>query len=372
MASPEPRSPRFESLRARYTALAILLLNSVLLLLVVVPLFLGGRWLVGRLARPRRDPVTERHGKLAAPTSEQEALLRETWSRPFVYEPFVQFGERPFAGRYVNVTAAGFRVGVDQGPWPPRPANFNVFVFGGSTTFGYGVRDEMTVPSFIQQRLGTTPSGRPVRVYNFGRGNYYLSQERVLYERLLVAGLVPDLAVFVDGLNDLGYFADEPAMTPQLVKVFEDEYAKWRRTNEAWTKDLPASTVVPPAHAVPADEAGRRAAAERVLDRYQRSMKAVDGVAAAFGTRARFVWHPCSLWGLDPRLHPFAPDRNELAPIGYEMMSRRRAGIPGFIWCADVQRDAQAPLYVDSVHFGPELSRRVAACIADGLGRLEP
>jgi hypothetical protein len=68
MGDGAPRSSRFESLRARYTAAAVLLLNCVLLLAVVVPLFLGGRWLLARLTRPRTDPVTQRHGKVAAPS----------------------------------------------------------------------------------------------------------------------------------------------------------------------------------------------------------------------------------------------------------------------------------------------------------------
>jgi lysophospholipase L1-like esterase len=345
-----------------------------MVLMVVVPLLMAGRWIYARLTRPKTDQATARYGKAVAPTSESEAVLRETWSRPYIYEPFVQFSERPFAGRFVNVHQAGFRRGVDQGPWPPVRGNFNIFVFGGSTTFGYGVRDEQTVPSLLQQRLGASTPGRPVRVYNFGRGHYYLTQERILYERMLVNGVVPDLAVFVDGVNDLHYFEDAPEKTPQLVRMFENGYMKWRHENEAWASDLPAY-LAPPRERVPlVDETARRAAAARVLERYQRSLKAIDTLSSAFGTRARYAWHPCPQWGYDPRLHAFSSPQIDprLIEYGYETMNRRRAEIPGLIWCADVHRSARTPLYVDALHFGPELSRMVADCIADGLGRGGP
>ncbi len=117
------------------------------------------------------------------------------------YEWPTQFKEAPFHGRYVNVDPSGFRASTPQGPWPPDPANFNIFLFGGSTTFGYGLSDDETLSSAIQHLLSRT-SARPVFAYNFGRGSYFSTQELMLYYRLLASGSVPQVVVFVDGLND--------------------------------------------------------------------------------------------------------------------------------------------------------------------------
>src|SRR5262245_56086849 len=145
-----------------------------------------------------------------------DKLLKETWSRPFVYETFTQFKESPYRGDYVNVDENGFRIGKNQGPWPPSPGNLNIFLFGGSTTFGYGVPDHQTIASYLQQFL-SDKLGREVRVYNFGRGFYYSTQERILLEKLLSSGFHPDLAVFIDGYNDFMYrFGDEPLFTTEL------------------------------------------------------------------------------------------------------------------------------------------------------------
>src|SRR6185503_15185425 len=104
------------------------------------------------------------------------------------YEAFTQFCERPFHGRFVNVSENGFRVSAQQGPWPPDADNFNIFLFGGSTTFGYGLPDSQTVASYLQDDLAARSSPH-VRVYNFGRGSYVSEQERVLFEELLLAGV---------------------------------------------------------------------------------------------------------------------------------------------------------------------------------------
>ena len=131
-------------------------------------------------------------------------LLQETWTdNAMVYEPFTLFKERPRRGKYVNVHPGGFRFSSMLGPWPPDRSRYvTVFVFGGSTTFGYGVRDEETVVSHLQRLVGDQQDSKPVRFYNFGRGFYFLSQERILFQQLLSAGVVSDVAIFIEGLID--------------------------------------------------------------------------------------------------------------------------------------------------------------------------
>ena len=145
----------------------------------------------------------------------------ENWTRSYLYEPFTQFKERPNRGDYVNVDENGFRFSADQASWPPDPKKVNVFVFGGSTTFGYGVADLETVPSRLQEEL-REKFVTPVSVYNFGRGYYYSTQERVLFEKLLLSGYVPNVAIFIDGLNDFYQDIDEPLFTSRLRDIMED------------------------------------------------------------------------------------------------------------------------------------------------------
>src|ERR1700730_16023080 len=148
-------------------------------------------------------------------------LLVETRRRPFTFAPFTHYKERPFSGDFVNVSEAGFRCcgGQSPQPWPPSRDNINIFVFGGSTTFGYGVSDAETIPAQLSWHLSQKLPR--VCVYNFGCGTYASTQERILFEQLVLAGRVPDVAVFIDGINDFIFCDGLPQYSDRLKETFE-------------------------------------------------------------------------------------------------------------------------------------------------------
>ena len=73
----------------------------------------------------------------------------------FEYAPIVEFEIRPMSGTYVNASQHGFRVNARQAPWPPVRGAFNVFVFGGSTAFGWLLPDRDTIASQLQDLAGS-------------------------------------------------------------------------------------------------------------------------------------------------------------------------------------------------------------------------
>jgi hypothetical protein len=211
-------------LRSAYKACALLLLNTIVVY-IVLNLALGGMFYVRDAFRgdsvpsKLQNPEKLRTVYPGLNDSEIESMLSENWNRPYIYSEFTHFTERPFNGRYVTVSPVGYRHSSNQGPWPPNSDDINIFVFGGSTTFGYGLPDWQTLPSHLQDGF-SRGSARPVRVYNFGVGWYYSTQERILFEKLLFQGHVPDIAIFVDGLNDLPRGSDnKPAFNNQLAEV---------------------------------------------------------------------------------------------------------------------------------------------------------
>ena len=141
-------------------------------------------------------------------------LLRESWEEQFTYEPFTQFKEASLNNIYDDISANGYRSIKDQGDWPINPENINIFVFGGSTTFGYGATGYQSIPSYLQEHLKNKNNN--VSVYNFGRAYYYSTQERILFESLLNNGHIPDIVIFIDGLNDFFNSENIPAFTKTL------------------------------------------------------------------------------------------------------------------------------------------------------------
>lgn len=171
------------------------------------------RWLHPREVRQRAERA------VLAPLSaaELEILNEETWhGQPWQYDPWVVFRERPRAGTFVNVSAEGFRAG---GPGQASLSDpvLKVFVFGGSTTFGYGVPDSWTFPAHLQAILSERYPDRQIGVFNFGRANYYSAQELALLLQLLRQGHRPDVAIFVDGLNE-GRVS--PAYAEEMSEMF--------------------------------------------------------------------------------------------------------------------------------------------------------
>ena len=163
--------------------------------------------------------------------SQVVALLHETWAEmtpKTSYEVLAGFKEAPFRGRFVNVDRSGFRRSEPQEGWPPDPAKLNIFVFGGSTVFGYGVSDRETLASALQAELRShrEASGR----HNFGRASYFSTQELMLYYWLLTSGHVPALAIFVDGLNDFSRLNGQLDNTAYLSSLIEDENSGYGAT----------------------------------------------------------------------------------------------------------------------------------------------
>ena len=146
----------------------------------------------------------------------------------FLYEPFTEFKERPYAGKVCQCGQKWLRVSKNQGPWPPnREQSITIFLFGGSTAFGFGVPDNQTIASYLQEFLTSSGLKREVRVYNFGQGSYYSTQERILFEKLLVAGFRPEMAISIDGLNDAHHYEDRPSSATRIEHALTGYPVAW-------------------------------------------------------------------------------------------------------------------------------------------------
>ncbi|MFL6253573.1 MAG: hypothetical protein ACJ74T_00985 [Pyrinomonadaceae bacterium] len=385
--------------RRFYRDAALILLNTVILLLAVNALL----FIIVAIKDALSVEPVHWHKPVAADRwaaleqaypglsrDEIQVLLDETYSpaRSLVYEPFTEFKERPYAGKYVNVDVNGFRVTKGQGPWPPDGGRyFNVFLFGGSTAFGFGVADGQTVASHLQALLSGAGLLKEVRVYNFGRGSYYSTQERILFEKLVGAGLRPDLAVFIDGLNDSHHYDDRPSSAARIESALEGRPA-------AGTDVLARVPMVRAASAAgkwlglgrnngPAPEwaetardreaCGDEAVLLGVINRYVENKKMVETIATAYGVKTLFVWQPVAVYKYDQSHNPFAGEehpRRSCVEGAYSLLSKTVEQHPlgdDFLWAADIQEGLAEPLYVDSLHYSGRMSELFARSIANAM-----
>lgn len=135
-------------------------------------------------------------------------LIREDYaSRINYYSPLLETRPPYMNGRYVNYTKEGYRKIKDQKKYNKQ--DFNIYLFGGSTTFGTSVRDEDTIASSVSLILKEKSNcNKSISVFNYGTPGHFSSQEFIRFQELLREDKKPNIAIFIDGLNDFFRYDD--------------------------------------------------------------------------------------------------------------------------------------------------------------------
>lgn len=377
--------PGLQKLTQSFRYLAVIFFSVLLLLIFVNVACAIGLYVRDHMGL-RQNPIEKQYGKKVVAAvypdkqyQEVDELLKETWHKMGLsYAPFTVFKERSRKGKYVNVDEHGFRWTKDQGPWPPEPSYLNVFLFGGSTTFGYGLPDDQTIASYLQGHLNESVPSFEFKVYNFGQGFYFSSQERALFEKLLLSGAVPDLAIFFDGVNEFN-IDNDPVLTERLTRYVESGGFSLREL----LLHLPVmkviislwgeSEVIKKTEIL--NERGLDAIRDLILyrlNRYMANKKMIESVAAAYGVETLFVWQPAASYKLDPMFLSFMnaktmPAELKLAVSGYDLMEQiLSTGAFGdrFLSLADMQEgEAEFMMYVDAFHYSAKMADRIARII---------
>src|SRR5574341_2745 len=367
-----------------YTNFALLITNTLLLLLVLnVILGIGFAIADARSAaqqsealRLYKDFLNEVYPQYT--TEQIEMLLNESWFRPPTGNPFTHIKEAPFSGEYVHIDPVGFRWSGDQAPWPPDPDDFTIFVFGGSTTLGLGVADEETIPSVLQDTLRA--EGLQASIYNFGTGAFFSSPEMILFQSLLREGYVPDMAIFIDGLNEFYSWDGRPEgmdvcgyemLHLDQARGYElpmMRLARMLRERVAASQTTGAANADAPA---PDDSATNRA----VIERWFANRAMTEAIAETYSVEVLYVWQPVPTYHYDLAYHPYA-NRNpasfgqhQRSGFGYQMMHDvlEEGGdqTRHILDLSEIQADRHERLYVDIVHYSAVFSAEIAGRIGE-------
>ncbi|MFP4324070.1 MAG: hypothetical protein ACLFTK_16565 [Anaerolineales bacterium] len=295
----------------------------------------------------------------------------------------------PYAGRFHTQHPAGFRAGDDQAPWPPPADAVTIFVFGGSTTYGTHLPGAATIPSHLQRDLRATFATDRIVVYNFGAPAYISTQERLKLAELLAAGHVPDIAIFIDGLNDSNFatrtLADiqRPcnATARTLRETLNCDWGEWcwplqRAWGAAWATedDAPSAFAVNPplAEVGPLDDPALAAA---VVARWLDNRAGIEALAAKYGLRTLYVLQPTPGFAYDLDHHLWLegpqPTVEDLGTWGrtrytYPLWEVRAEGAEwahNFSNLARIAQDYEQNIWVDQIHYTDAFSAQIAAFI---------
>jgi hypothetical protein len=307
-----------------------------------------------------------------------------------VSESYSNWHRHPFKGQYINVDQSGRRTTWNQDP-PDTPGLIRVALFGGSTMWGTGARDEFTIPSYVSKFLAEKYPHR-FSVVNYGQDGYVTTQEVITLLREIQRDNVPDLVVFYDGYNETWTAVQAGAsgtpmnednrmrefniLHPSRNRDFYFEVLS--RTNtfqllQGVRKALRPQTVA-------AADSFKRNSTEEALARdvvrvYFRNLEFVTAMEKEFGIVARFFWQP----SVYTKAHP-SPAEQALIdgtnPIGslykhvHEGMKQvQQSGGPANFQDISNALDAYAgTAYIDPVHSTELANEKIARAIVTGLG----
>ncbi|WP_165069205.1 SGNH/GDSL hydrolase family protein [Paludisphaera rhizosphaerae] len=374
--------PRFQTLRRLLRAFrdGWLLLGLSLALIVALELGLRGAFALKDMvaAPPMVDPrlIRDGYGGESWPVQHRRELeaLSDRW------EPYTYFRQRPFQGSTIHIDDQGRRA-VWKPPEDGKP-RLKLLVLGGSSLWGFGARDDETIPSLLARYLHDR--GVAVEVRNLAEIGYVSTQEVVALARELQAGYRPDVVLFYDGVNDsastllegkAGLTTNERnrarefnllqsparATVAALGKLVAD--SALRRTAEAVARRVVGP--VDPTPALPAvvpDDLARA-----VVDAYQANMELVDALAARYGFRTLFAWQPAVF----DRASPTPFEREEaakyawLAPIfervGAELEKRESLkSRSDFLDLRPLFKDSPDLIFIDYCHTTERANAQIA------------
>ena len=368
-----------------YKLVAIILTNTIITLIVVnvFSAIVNKIWdtkIQHEKNRLIQSLFAEKYHDYTAPQL-REILKENTRERIYEYAPYVGYKQRAASLKYMHITAPGFRWSTDNGPWPPSANNLNVFVYGASTTFGDRVTDDETIPSQLQQYL-KGKSDKPVKVYNFGTPSYFSTLERIQFANMLAQGLVPDLAVFIDGNLDALSYTDDPPFSGEVRELMEDRGYGLLKASRPFFCELPMTKLVNRLRGSLTKKKGQsnkivfnQAQVDHIIARYTANKNLIEVQAREFGVNTLFVWQPCSTYHCDPKCNPFPePDvpHADRVPTYERMAEKVKANSPelskNFLWLADIQQGITEPCYVDiAQHYRASLCKKIASAIGQSL-----
>jgi lysophospholipase L1-like esterase len=308
------------------------ILGVTLVMVILLELGLRGVFLLKDRWKPQIPPdprvlSEDRHGGAWLPIHYRELeALSDRW------QPYVYFRQRPFSGRTVNVLADGLRA-----TWQPPPSAdddqrarpLKILMLGGSSLWGFGARDDQTIPSLIAR--GFHERGVRAEIRNLAEIGYVSTQEVVALFRELQQGYRPDVVLFYDGVNDTA-----SALLERQPTVTTNEINRVREFNLLQSPVRLASALA--GYLVQnsalfrfAGSVGRRSGMGRVKEPkappvtelvglsvgivrgYVANVELVEALGKAYGFRVVFVWQPDIF--SKPKLVPFEDE--EKAKYGW-------------------------------------------------------
>lgn len=295
---------------------------------------------------------------LANEKSWSEGYIEEFMQAKAHWVPYLGWKRKSKEGKYINIDHHGIR----------RSKNYSedgmkIFMFGGSTMWGSGARDDYTIPSFVAHYLNK--KGIAAQVTNYGETGYVSTQEVIKLFLLLNKGEIPDCVVFYDGVNDIvASYQSGMVGFPQNVSKRNKEFNILRRYTKLSSVFIKETLrKFPVSYAVNDflwhfEVKGRSIELHddlnlQIVEQYLRNVATVKRLAETYGFKAFFYWQPTLLSktkrtrfekSLFDKGHPY---HESFAAVYKVMEEKSHSDVMNI---SNIFKDHQQTLFYDWVH----------------------
>ncbi|HKQ75620.1 MAG TPA: hypothetical protein VJ810_18120 [Blastocatellia bacterium] len=298
-------------------------------------------------------------------------------------------------GEYINIGPDGLRKTINVSTSESQRSPIKVFMFGGSTMWGLGTRDDSTIPSIFAEEAKN--KGINCEVVNFGEYSYVSTQEVIELALQLQKGNIPDIVIFYDGVNDtFSGFQQGVSGLPHDEFRREKEFGLLQRkelqTAAAQFAIRQLSTMrfldgvlqksglrpdnvqrIPPEYEKAISD--QESLAHAVVETYLNNVRLVQSLSQSYGFTPFFYWQPViytkqHLTEYEGRSVEFDfhyPGMKEFYLETYAVLRQGSAGLDNNIAFHDISSifsDAREPIFVDFNHMGEKGNRAIARRMA--------
>jgi len=304
-----------------------------------------------------------------------------------LYEPYVIWRRAPFKGETIVIEDDGVRRTTHS---DCAGQNYTIWIFGGSTMWGAGSPDWLTIPSQLAAQY--EKSGKPACVRNYGTSAWVNTQETIeLMQELKRAPRKPDLVIFYDGVNDAftlyqSGLIDVPQNNNRIKSKLESGdpmQTGWNhpRSNSALQFLLETKTFQsiariaaklrrirnPSQPAFSRQLTGNQIQAQ-MNDAYLKNLDLIGAMGREYGFKSVFFWQPVLLVGNKRQsseeeniLHLTLATNEGMQETFRQMYALAQAEKrQNFYDISDVLDHRDDTIYIDFAHLGPEGNRLVA------------
>lgn len=290
-----------------------------------------------------------------------------------------------YKSKYINVSADGWRETTKQ----PNEGAKRVFMFGGSTMWGWGAPDSMTIASYLQSFLGPDYD-----VYNFGQSGYVSTQELNVLLFELANENIPDIVIFYDGLNDTSSGLFAPGVPRAVASTTFDKSRKKKRRSlpEFLYYGSHTERLVKQIHKIKKDRKDKSEPtlwelqvepmipqnAEKTVYYWEKNIEVVKALGERYGFDSYFYWQPCLIPSARkplPYEQTIIDETSRVWVKSFEaawaearkrLKNRENEHI---FYIGDIFLDVKEPIYMQIDHIGPEGNKIVAQEIYETMIR---